>query len=102
MRDVNRSAVLCGGALSAVRVVFARMPTQVTSDIIIIGGGVAGLAAAGELARRGLTVTLLEARDRLGGRVCTLQPKGWGIPVEVGAEFVHGGNRSLWRILRKH
>ncbi len=38
------------------------------SDAVVIGGGVAGLVAARELARAGLAVTLLEARDRLGGR----------------------------------
>jgi monoamine oxidase len=71
-------------------------------DIIVIGGGVAGLAAAGELARSGCNVTLLEARDRLGGRVWTTRPPGWKRPVELGAEFVHAGNEALWRRLRKH
>ena len=70
--------------------------------MIVIGGGVAGLAAAGELGRRGLRVTLLEARDRLGGRVFTAHPKGWDGPVEIGAEFVHAGNDALWRRIRKH
>src|SRR5688572_29594426 len=61
-------------------------------DVIVVGGGVAGLAAAGELGRRGLTVMLLEARDRLGGRIHTVRPKGWDGAVELGAEFVHAGN----------
>lgn len=71
------------------------------SDVLIIGGGVAGLAAAGELGRRGLSVTLLEARDRLGGRVWTVRPRGWPGPVELGAEFVHGGNRAFSARLRR-
>jgi monoamine oxidase len=71
-------------------------------DVIVIGGGVAGLAAAGALSRRGFTVTLLEARDHLGGRVRTLRGKGWKRPVELGPEFIHAGNRELWRILHKH
>ena len=71
------------------------------SDVVVVGGGVAGLAAAGELARRGLDVVLLEARDRFGGRVHTTRPAGWPVPVELGAEFVHGGNRALWRALGK-
>ena len=33
---------------------------------------------------------VLEARDRIGGRVHTLRPRGWPVPVEAGAEFVHG------------
>ena len=78
------------------------MPAPLVSDIIILGGGVAGLAAARELGRRGLKVTLLEARDRLGGRIYTRRPAGWPGPVELGAEFVHGGNDALWRLLRKH
>ncbi len=69
------------------------------SDIIVVGGGVAGLAAAAELARTGFRVVLLEARQRLGGRICTRRRSGWRRPVELGAEFVHGGNDELWRLL---
>ncbi len=71
------------------------------SDVIVIGGGVAGLSAAGELGQRGVDVTLLEARARLGGRICTERRAGWPGPVELGAEFIHGGNPALWRILRR-
>jgi monoamine oxidase len=74
----------------------------VTSDVVVVGAGMAGLAAAGELGRRGFTVTLLEARERLGGRVWTLRPAGWPTAVELGAEFVHAGNAALWRLMRKH
>src|SRR3954471_6300201 len=69
-------------------------------SVIVIGGGVAGLAAAGALARRGFAVTLLEARDRLGGRILTTRPVSWGRPIELGAEFIHEGNAALWRIVR--
>lgn len=70
------------------------------SDVVVVGGGVAGLAAAGTLARRGFSVTLLEARGRLGGRIFTDRRKDWTGPVELGAEFVHEGNPALWRIFR--
>jgi monoamine oxidase len=70
-------------------------------DVIVIGGGVSGLAAAAELGRRGFSVALVEARERLGGRVFTLHPKGWGGPVELGAEFVHSGNAALWRRVKR-
>lgn len=73
-----------------------------TADVIVIGGGVAGLAAAGELARRKLNVILLEARPRLGGRILTQRSKGWGRPVELGAEFIHEGNPPLWDLVREH
>ena len=57
-------------------------------DALIIGGGIAGLTAARCLTEAGLRVTLLEARDRLGGRIYTQQAAQF--PVELGAEFVHG------------
>ncbi|RDC65181.1 flavin monoamine oxidase family protein [Adhaeribacter pallidiroseus] len=59
-------------------------------DVLIIGAGAAGLMAARELTKQGLQVTVLEARNRLGGRVYTQQPDNFSIPVEAGAEFVHG------------
>ncbi len=73
---------------------------NIESDVVVIGGGVAGLAAAGELARKGITVSMIEARDRLGGRILTVRPKGWKTAVELGAEFIHEGNAPQWRIIR--
>src|SRR5439155_3319373 len=57
-------------------------------QVVIIGAGVAGVTAARDLAAAGVRVLVLEARDRLGGRVLT-QHTADG-PVELGAEFVHG------------
>src|SRR5690348_13221627 len=59
-------------------------------DVIIIGAGAAGLAAASALARRGYRIALMEARNRLGGRVATMRPSGATLPIELGADFVHG------------
>jgi len=59
-------------------------------DVLIIGAGVAGLAAASRLSRAGVSVLGLEARGRLGGRVLTVHPPGLDVAVELGAEFVHG------------
>ena len=70
------------------------------TEVIVIGAGVAGLAAARELASRGCQVLVLEARNRLGGRIATLRSPDWPIPIELGAEFIHGGNPELRKILR--
>ena len=59
-------------------------------DVVIIGAGAAGLAAASTLARKGYRIALVEARDRLGGRVYTIRPPGAALPIELGADFVHG------------
>ena len=60
------------------------------SDVIVIGAGAAGLVAAGDLLAAGLRVTLLEARDRVGGRIWTQRQPGVAVPIELGAEFIHG------------
>jgi len=59
-------------------------------DTVVVGAGAAGLAAAHDLCRRGLKVAVLEARERIGGRVCTLSEPSATAPVELGAEFLHG------------
>jgi monoamine oxidase len=60
------------------------------TDVIILGAGASGLMAARQLAAQGKTVTVLEARDRIGGRIHTFQPEHFSIAVEHGAEFIHG------------
>ena len=69
------------------------------SDVLVLGAGMAGLCAARELSRRGLAVTLLEARARLGGRILTEDVFGWSTPVELGAEFVHGRPVELLELI---
>lgn len=63
--------------------------------ILVIGAGLAGLAAAFELASAGAEVTVLEARKRLGGRVLTLRDMVSGKVVEGGGEFI-GANHPTW------
>src|SRR5262245_16817299 len=69
-------------------------------DAVVIGAGAAGLAAARRLRGAGRRVAVVEARDRVGGRVDTRRPPGWPSPIELGAEFVHGESEAIWRVLR--
>ncbi len=68
------------------------------TDVLILGAGVAGLVAAVEIASAGKQVSLLEARDRIGGRIFTLHTEEAGFPIELGAEFVHGRPPELLRL----
>ena len=60
-------------------------------DTIIIGAGAAGLAAARRLFDAGQRIIVLEARNRIGGRIWT-DPEFTSFPLELGAEFIHGEN----------
>ena len=65
-----------------------------THDVIVVGGGFAGVTAAREVALRGRSVLLLEARDRLGGRTWSAD---WdGIPIEYGGAWVHWHQPHTW------
>lgn len=60
------------------------------TDVVVIGAGVAGLAAARQLREAGVRVIVLEARARTGGRVLTARSPHTPLPIELGAEFLHG------------
>src|SRR4051794_23439479 len=70
-------------------------------DVIVIGAGVAGLQAGRDLVGAGKKVMIVEARDRIGGRIHTLHERDWPVPVELGAEFVHGRPPELWPVLER-
>ncbi|HEY1890497.1 MAG TPA: NAD(P)/FAD-dependent oxidoreductase [Steroidobacteraceae bacterium] len=70
-------------------------------DVIVIGAGAAGLAAAAALGGSGHSVLLLEARDRLGGRIWTRLEPEIAAPVELGAEFIHGDSPETGELLRR-
>ena len=64
--------------------------------IAVIGAGLAGATAARTLADRGHDVVVVEARDRVGGRVWSERPSGWELPVELGAALLSGpGAKAL-------
>ena len=68
-------------------------------DVVVIGAGAAGLAAARVLSGAGRRVCILEARSRAGGRVFTRHEPGLPLPIELGAEFVHGETTTTFRIV---
>jgi monoamine oxidase len=71
------------------------------AEVIIIGAGASGLAAALHLAETGRRVIVLEARNRTGGRIHTLPATLFGTTAEAGAEFIHGRLPQTFRLLKK-
>src|SRR5438876_7377393 len=70
-------------------------------DVIILGAGAAGRSAAIELTRAGLVVNVIEARNRIGGRIFTLRDPVCDAPIELGAEFIHGKPPEIWDLLHR-
>jgi len=66
------------------------------TEVMIVGGGVAGMAAADRLTQADISWSLVEARDRLGGRIWSADHG-----VELGAEFLHGKNSVIWKYLER-
>src|SRR5213595_2747689 len=75
--------------------------SDTSEHIIVAGAGAAGLMAARELARAGKSVTILEARERCGGRIHPLPAAEFGYPADGGAEFVHGEAPVTRALLRE-
>jgi monoamine oxidase len=67
----------------------------------VIGAGAAGLMAVRRLAQASLRLALLEARDRLGGRIHTLSDPLFPLLVELGPEFIHGTAPMTFELLRE-
>jgi monoamine oxidase len=70
-------------------------------DLAIVGAGAAGLLAAREAARAGLSVVLVEARDRFGGRLHSVVDPRTTAPIQLGGEFVHGRPPITYALLRE-
>jgi monoamine oxidase len=95
-RELLRQALFATAAVSAPALralpLSARLePSSPTRKTVVVGAGLAGLAAAYELTRRGHEVTVLEARTRPGGRVYTIrEPFSDGLYAEAGAQYIPG------------
>lgn len=74
---------------------------HIECEIGIIGAGVAGLAATSELKAASKDVVCLEASNRVGGRILTTHDPLAPLPIELGAEFVHGLPPETWELIRK-
>ena len=93
--SVDHPATVNGALLSGRRAVEnlrLRGAVGAGRAVVVIGAGVAGLAAAQSAQAAGANVVVLEARARIGGRVDT--NRSWGVPVELGAAWVHGLARN--------
>jgi monoamine oxidase len=73
---------------------------ELRCDVVVLGAGAAGLAAARVLSRAGASAVVLEARDRIGGRLYTREDAGLPLPVELGGEFIHGTADVSFALLR--
>ncbi|OBK14414.1 monoamine oxidase [Mycobacterium asiaticum] len=80
------SAVAAGSGLASGCAIPASGPDN--RSVLIVGAGMAGLAAARSLSDTGRQVRIVEARNRIGGRVHT--SRDWGTPLELGASWIHG------------
>ncbi len=69
-----------------------------TIDVAVVGAGSAGVAAARRIQalRPDLSVLVLEAGRRIGGRACTIVPSALGVPVDVGCGWLHGARTNAW------
>lgn len=98
------SALTVGRTLGLFRPLSAQTVEPKRWDVVVVGGGLAGLAAAETVAAAGRTVLVLEAQDRLGGRVDTVrqQVAGHGeIVIERGAQLFHEDMREVRALLRR-
>jgi monoamine oxidase len=96
---IRRSLAAAAGLLLSERLSPALTRTAGTR-VVVIGGGFAGLSAAYELSRAGADVTVLEARNRIGGRVISFRDLVTGGTMEGGAELI-GSNHAIWQQYRE-
>jgi monoamine oxidase len=95
---IRRSLAAAAGVLLSDRLASAQRPSS--PRVVVIGAGFAGLAAAYELSRAGADVTVLEARNRVGGRVLSFRDLVPGGTMEGGAELI-GSNHPVWNAYKE-
>src|SRR5204863_4408220 len=76
------------------------MPDRIDVDVCVVGAGYAGLTAARRLHQHGKSVAVLEARDRVGGRIWT-QPLSDGTPVDRGGAWLGPAHDAMFGLARE-
>ncbi len=84
------SLVISSGLLACTN---KKSPVMNQTQVLVIGAGIAGLAAARELQAQGISVTILEGRSRIGGRVYSDRSLN-NMPLDMGASWIHGINNN--------
>lgn len=100
LKATGATAVAAGLGAVALRTAGAEAAEDAPSDVIVIGAGFAGATAARELTARGLSVRVLEARDRIGGRVWTSSFAGE--QVEMGGTWVDRKQQHVWKEIERY
>ena len=88
MPRLSRRALLIGSASLAATPALGAVASSGYVDVVIVGAGAAGIAAARRLAAAGRRVAVIEAADRIGGR-CTTDTRTFGVPYDRGAHWLH-------------
>jgi monoamine oxidase len=96
MPRLSRRSFLAASAALLAGPAFAAKPAGEDADVIVIGAGAAGIAAARRLTAEKMRVMVFEASDRIGGR-CVTDTKTFGVPFDLGAHWIHNpdGNPLL-------
>lgn len=99
VRDLSFQCRICSGCASfsyAFKVVPAPQVPVKQKSVVVVGAGPSGLSAAWNLQNQGIRVTVLEARDRVGGRVHTVEG-ALSVPVDFGAQLCTGTEADVAR-----
>lgn len=102
-RKTSRRRLLYGGLGLASAIATATLPSgrddvafATIPKVLVVGAGIAGLTAAYRLQQAGVPVDIIEARNRVGGRMRTISNAcGTSIPVDIGGEFIDSGHTNL-------
>ncbi|MGA9322197.1 MAG: NAD(P)-binding protein, partial [Xanthobacteraceae bacterium] len=84
----RRLFLAASAALAARPAAGAVTPGTAVYDVVIVGAGAAGIAAARKIAAAGRKFVLIEAADHVGGR-CITDTRTFGVPYDRGAHWIH-------------